>query len=82
MAEPELVTIWKQFKLIHELLYRHGISIESLQRSLDESGSEERRLYHEGQASQDYAPKHSELLRLIDDTIHRLESDGRKNEKS
>ncbi|HUZ45470.1 MAG TPA: hypothetical protein VMW54_02410 [Terriglobia bacterium] len=72
MADRELIAIWKQFKLVHEVLYRNGTSIEALQRALDESGLQQQRLYHEAQASQDYAAKHAELSRLIDDTIRKL----------
>ncbi len=75
MANKELIAIWKQFKLVHEILYRNGVSIEALQRTLDESGLQERRLLHEAQAFQDYASKHAELVHLIDGTIRKLEEE-------
>lgn len=77
MADQELITIWKQFRLIHELFYRSGLSVESLRRTLKKEYPElsEEIDRQETMASQDYAPKHAELLRLIDDTIRRLESD-------
>jgi len=81
MNNNEVAKVWKHLKALHELVHRQGISIEALQRTLDEQpGLQERRLYHEVQASQDYAQGHAAMLRLIDDTIQRLKDAEVSNE--
>lgn len=75
MENGDLVSIWEQIRLLHELVHRHGISIEGLQRTLDEGP--ERRLHWEKMASQDYDPKHQQRLGVIDDTIEKLKADDR-----
>lgn len=70
MTNDDLVAVWKQIRVLHELTHRLGISVEGLQRTLDEGS--ERRKYWEQTASQHYSPLHEQRLQLIDDTIQKL----------
>lgn len=74
MKNEDLLAVWEQIRVLHDLIYHLGVSIEGLKRTCEEKlpGYADCRLQHEQAAFQHYASMHELVLYGIDVNIRKL----------